>query len=152
MEITPRYEDSFCNQLAFQNFRPCGASAYHNLFYCHTPVSQSAWSSISIVIGSKCAKHNGFPMDTGLPIVRQSLQRRNAHNPTFSHGHGQCVTINETGLAKSCLFRRIQADCDNHKRVKVCEIRRFLDGYMLLLTIVHGIIVELCNNLWFSRR
>ena len=141
--------------MAFQNFRPCGASANHNLFYCHTPASQSAWSPISIVIESKCAKHNGFPMDTGLPRVRQPWQRRNAHISTFSHGHGQCVTVNGTGFAKSCLFRRIQAACDNHKRVEVCEIRRFLDGtmyeynVMLLLTIVNGIRVQLGYNSWF---
>ena len=130
MEIKTRYEDSICNQLAFQNFRPCGASAYHNLFYCHTPASQSTWSPISIVIESECAKHNGFPMDTGLQIVWQPWQRWNPHNSTFSHEHGQCVTVNGAWLAKSCLSRRIQAVWNNHKRVEVCGIRRFLGRYM----------------------
>ena len=100
--------------MAFQNFRPCGASANHNLFYCHTPASQSAWSPISIVTESKYAKHNGFPMYTGfplIPIVRQPWQRRNAHNSTIPHGHGQCVTVSIIGFAKSCLFQRIQDAC-----------------------------------------
>ena len=50
---------------------------------------------------------------------------------------------------KSYIFRRIQTVCDNHSRVKVCEIRRFLHGHRLLLSIVNG--MGLCKNLCFSK-
>ena len=55
----------------------------------------------------------------------------------------------ERNCAKSYIFRRIQTACDNHSRVKVCEIRRFLHGHRLLLSIVNG--MELCKNLCFSK-
>ena len=55
----------------------------------------------------------------------------------------------ERNCTKSYIFRRIQAACDNHSGVEVCEIRRFLDGHKLLLPIVNG--MELCKNLCFSK-